>query len=210
MDFYTTSLVVGAGGLALMGVTGLGRHGHSGHVGHGHGGHAHLGHGHAGQGGHTHAAHGHAHAGDHGSAFGRYALAITSPRILFSLFLGFGTAGLILQPILGGIFLLAAALVGAVAFERFIVTPLWDFAMRFASRPALTLESAISEEATAVTNFDANGQGLISVELDGQVVQILGTLTPADREMGARVPAGTRVRIEDVDTARNCCTVSVR
>jgi hypothetical protein len=137
-------------------------------------------------------------------------LSITSPRILFSVFLGLGTTGIVLRPVLGGVFLALAAFVGGVAFERVLVTPLWNFTMRFASRPALTLESAISEEATAVTNFDANGQGIVSIELDGQVVQILGTLAAADRELGARVPAGTRVRIEDVDTERNRCTVSVR
>jgi hypothetical protein len=110
--------------------------------------------------------------------------------------------------VLGGALLFVAAAVGGVAFERFIVAPLWNLAMRFASNPALTLESAVTDEATAVSNFDANGQGLVAIELDGQVVQILGTLQAGDRAMGVKVRAGERLRIEEVDTARNRCTVS--
>lgn len=140
----------------------------------------------------------------------RFAWSITSPRVLFAVLLGLGTTGVAFRPLLGGPFLAIAALGGGIAFERVFVTPLWNFAMRFASRPAMTLESAVSEEATAVTNFDANGQGLVSVELDGQVVQILGTLAAADRQLVSKVPAGTRLRIEEVDTERNRCTVSVR
>ena len=64
------------------------------------------------------------------------------------------------------------------------------------------------EEATAVTSFDKNGQGLVAVNVDGQMVQILGTLQSGDRDMQVRVPAGARLRIEDVDAARNRCTVS--
>ncbi|HEY7395719.1 MAG TPA: hypothetical protein VH559_12785 [Gemmatimonadaceae bacterium] len=134
-----------------------------------------------------------------------------SPRYLFSLALGFGATGELLRPLplLGGPALAVAAILGAIAFERLLVTPLWNFAMRFASTPATTLEGAITDEATAVTAFDANGQGIVSVELDGQVVQILATLQPNDRLLGTRVRAGQRVRIEDVDPAKNCCTVSV-
>ena len=65
------------------------------------------------------------------------------------------------------------------------------------------------DEATAVTAFDKNGQGLIAVEVDGQMVQILGTLQSGDREMKVKVPAGSRLRIQDVDAARNRCTVSL-
>ena len=66
-----------------------------------------------------------------------------------------------------------------------------------------------SDEARAVTTFDKNGQGLIAIEVDGQMVQILGTLQAGDREMKVSVPAGARLRIENVDAARNRCTVSL-
>jgi len=132
-----------------------------------------------------------------------------SPRTLFSMCLGFGTAGLLLRPVLGGVTLALASLLGGIIFERFIVSPLWNFTMRFASRPATTLESAVSDEATAVTSFDANGQGIVSLEVDGHVVQILATLQANDRLLGSRVRAGQRLRIEAVDEVKNCCTVSV-
>jgi hypothetical protein len=83
----------------------------------------------------------------------------------------------------------------------------WNFAFRFASAPALTLESAVEDDAQAVTNFDASGCGIIAVEVDGHLVQVLGTLVKSDRESGVRVRAGDSVRIEDVDADRNRCTV---
>jgi translation initiation factor IF-1 len=63
-------------------------------------------------------------------------------------------------------------------------------------------------EGKAVTGFDANGNGLIALELGGEVVQVLGTLIPAERNAGVRIRAGDIVRIEEVDSVRNRCTVS--
>jgi hypothetical protein len=205
MDLYISSLLLGALGLGAMALSGLGHqsHGHS----HGHAGHA--GHAHHGDGAHGHGA----QTGAHGIKQGgrdSFLWSLISPRILFSLALGFGAAGELVRPFLpDGILRAAAALLGAVLFERFLVTPLWNFTMRFASQPALTLESALADEATAVTAFDANGQGIVSVEVDGQIVQVLATLQPADRSLGVRVRAGQRVRIEDVNAAASRCTVSV-
>ena len=225
MDLYLSSLVLGAVGLGAMAVSGLGSHSHGaqsgGHLhvgGHGHGaghGGGHGGHvAHGGGGGHA----GHtigdanaAHGGheSHGMA-GRTMWAITSPRFLFSFCLGLGTAGLLARPFLGGPFLLAAAIVGGVFFERALVSPLWNFLMRFASAPATMLESAVSDEATAVTSFDANGQGIVSLELDGQVVQILATLRRDDRALGGGpIRAGQKVRVEEVDAEKNRCTISL-
>lgn len=209
MDLYITSLLLGVVGLGAMAFTGLGArgagHGHTGHAGHG----GHAGHtGPAGHGGHAgHAGHAHnVHAG-HG-ATGRI-VALMSPRLLFSLALGFGASGLLLRPMVGEPLLIAGAVLGALLFDRVLVSPLWNFTMRFASKPAATLESAVSDEATAVTAFDNNGEGIISLEVDGQVVQILATLQPNDRLLGTRVRAGQKVRIEEVNTEKNCCTVSI-
>jgi len=210
MDVYTTSLLLGGVGLGVMAVSGIGRHGHSGH-GHGHAGHG--GHAHVGHHGHSHAGHSHSsahHAGDLRHTASNTVWALMSPRILFSFLIGFGTTGMVLRGTLSGGLQFIAAAIGGIAFERLIVDPLWTFAMRFASKPALTLESVITEDATAVSNFDANGQGLVAVELDGQVIQILGTLQANDRALGVRVRAGDHVRIEDVNPATNCCTVSAR
>ncbi len=228
MNPYAFTLYLGAGGLLVMAFGGLGHAGH-GHGGHGHGGHgSHGGHdvgdvslgghalgGHGGGPGHAlghggpgpHAGHGHAgHAG--GSPAGRVLGSLLSPRVLFSFLVGFGATGLLLRPWLGGVLLFAAAVLGGVLFEALLVAPLWKFLFRFASNPALTLESTLMDTARAASGFDAAGNGLVAVELDGQVVQLLGTLTQDERSAGVRVRAGDRVRIEDVDAARNRCTVS--
>jgi hypothetical protein len=214
MDLYLSSMVLGAIGFTAMALGGLGSrggghhgggaHGHGGATGHGHG----VAHGHppagAGHAGHAHASH------THGSAMaGRTFWLITSPRFLFSLMLGFGATGAMLHSVLPSPILLGAAAVGAVAFERFLVTPLWNLAMRFASRPASTFESAVADEAVAVSAFDDNGQGIVSLELDGQVLQVLATLQPQDRLLGTRIRAGQRLRIDDVNAAKQSCTVSI-
>jgi hypothetical protein len=220
MDLYIASLLLGVIGLAVMALGGFGHRGHGGRGGHGsqtgHSGHgAHSAHGATTAGGRSNANASHAHTAGgntHGAraAAANALWAIASPRFLFSLALGAGVVGALLRPLLGGPILFAVAVAGGVAFERVIVSPLWNFAMRFASTPASMLESAVADEATAVTSFDANGQGIVSVEVDGQIVQILATLQPDDRLLGgSRIRAGQRVRIEDVDAEKNCCTVSL-
>jgi hypothetical protein len=210
MDIYLFSVILGAVGLSAMAIAGLGRHGHGGtsHGGHGHAGHggAHVG----GHGGHSHSVsaghHGH---GDIGGASRIAGVALMSPRFILAGLLGFGLVGIALQTILGGITLLLVAIVGAVAVERLLFNPIWKFAMRFASNPANTLESATFGEAKVVSNFDRNGQGIVAVEVDGQIQQILATLSETDRAKGASVRAGQLVRVEEVDGARHRCTVSV-
>jgi hypothetical protein len=202
MDLYLFSIIVGVVGLAAMALGGLGRHGHG--TGHGHGGHGGHGAGHAG-----HAGHG-AHGGSHGISGGQLAgWALMSPRLLFAALLGFGLAGFALRSLIGGTLLLLVAIVVGIVVERLFVNPLWNFAMRFASNPALTLESATFSEGRVVSNFDQHGQGIIAVEVDGQVQQILATLSAGDRAKGARVRAGQLVRVDEVDGARHRCTVSV-
>jgi hypothetical protein len=216
MDLYISSMVLGAIGFTAMALGCLGSRGggHHGGAAHGHGGT--TGHAHGGATGHVHGVHGHSHAvagrGSHAHTSGmagRTFWLITSPRFLFSLMLGFGATGAMLHSVLPGPALLAAAGAGAIAFERFLVTPLWNFAMRFASRPASTLESAVTDEAVAVSAFDDNGQGIVSLEVDGQVLQILATLQPQDRVLGGRVRAGQRLRIDEVNAAKQSCTVSI-
>jgi hypothetical protein len=135
-------------------------------------------------------------------------LSLASPRALFSLLIGFGLTGIVLRPVASGVALFAIAAGGAVVFERALVRPLWDFLFRFASNPAVTLEGSVMSEGHAASSFDDNGQGLVAIEVDGQVVQCLGTLQADDRALGVRVHAGDVVRVEDVDPVRNRCTVS--
>ena len=204
MDLYISSLLLGAVGLGVMALGGLGHGGHGGHASHGstasHAGNAHA------HGSNTDGV-GNAIQGATGAMRGLWLL--TLPKLLFSFLLGFGTVGELLRPHVGGLLLFAVATLGGVVFERAIVSPLWNFAMRFASTPANTLESAVADEATAVTAFDADGNGIVSIEVDGQIVQVLATLQPADRDLGVRVRAGQRLRIEDVNATSHQCTVSV-
>jgi hypothetical protein len=215
--------------MAFLGFTSshtAGHHGHdtSGHEMHGIGG----AHGHS-----VAPSHGVAHGGSHhsvgqsgGKAGGQYPIASgggelhhvsgwrshlwswLSPRVMFNFLVGFGATGLIVERLVGPFLALPIALVGGIAFESFIVRPIFNSLFRFESQPAQTLESALMSEARAVTGFDANGNGLISLELGGELVQVLGTQLKKDRATGVRIRAGDTVRIEEVDGARNRCTVS--
>ena len=202
MDLYTVSLATGAVGLGIMAVGGLSHGGHAGHTHSGHAGHAHAGHGHG--------PHGREQAiGPHapGAATGWQWTSLLSPRLIFSLMVGFGAGG-IAATSLGEPWQLGAAIVVAAAFEMLAVGPLWRFLFRFESRAATTLESVIEDEARAVTGFDANGCGLVAVDVDGQVVQLLATLSADERSRGIRIRSGDLVRIAEVDAARGRCTVT--
>jgi hypothetical protein len=205
MDLYLVSLATGAIGLGAMAIGGLS---HGGHAGHGHGGHA--GHdlgGHSGHELHAGSHHGHVHHGDHATQAGWSWTSLLSPRLLFALLVGFGAGGMAGAPLAEPL-RLGAALAAAAAFELLLFGPIWRFLFRFESRPATTLESAIDDEARAVTGFDNHGNGLVSVDVDGQIVQLLATLSPDDRALGIRVRSGDLVRISDIDAARGRCTVT--
>jgi hypothetical protein len=208
MDIYAFALALGAIGLAAMTFLGL-QHGH-GSTTHSHTHDLqHSGSGHTGAG---HPAHSHGHAADHHhhhDAGSRWALFL-SPRIWFSLLVGFGATGLLFQRHLSGLMQFCVALAGGIVFEALLIRPLWSLASRFASEPALTLESGIMDDAEAVTGFNRQGEGLVRLDLDGQVVQLLGVLTADERAAGVRVAAGDRLLVEAVDAARQRCTVSRR
>lgn len=201
MSIYEFSLFLGGAGLGIMGLSGfahtIGGH-HGAHAPHG----AHTGHHAGGMRGGLRAARG------AGRGSGARALwSLLSPRPLFSMLLGFGAVGLMLHSIVPGVLLLPVAAAGGILFELGITRPLWNFLFRFESAPALTLETCIGDEAHAATSFDAKGDGLVALELDGQMVQLLGTLHREEREAGVRVRAGDPVRIDEVDAERNRCIV---
>ncbi len=204
MDLYLVSLATGAAGLVAMAVSGLSHAGHAGDGGHA--GHdTHAGHAGSGQAGHPGSDHGTHHASTHDSSTGRL-LALLSPRVLFALLVGFGAGGLLGAP-LGEPWRLGTALLAAAGFEGLLVGPLWRFLFRFESRPAVTLESSIEDEARVVSGFDANGNGLVALDVDGQVVQLLATLSADDRSRGVRVRTGDVVRVDEIDAARGRCIV---
>ena len=169
--------------------------------------------------GKTAAVHGHGHGHSHGlkvhhdtrTGTGATLLAMLSPRTFFSFLLGFGATGLLLRPLLPvpAVALFIFAVLGGWGFETLVMNPLWNFLFRFASTPARTLDMLALETGHAATDFDASGHGLISVQLDGQVRQVLGTLPPEERGPGVpRVRTGDRLFIRAVDRHRNTCTVS--
>jgi hypothetical protein len=207
MDVYGFSLALGATGLAAMAIGGVA---HIGHAGHGHAGDAHAGHAHTAemQAGQAHGASTHVAPAHPAPAHTGWFFSLLSPRVLFALLIGFGAGGLLASP-LGEPWRAGAAVLAAAAFEGLFVGPLWRMLFRFESSPAATLESAIEDDARAVMGFDANGQGLVALDVDGQVVQLLATLTAEDRARGARVRSGDLVRVSSIDAARHRCTVRI-
>lgn len=216
MDSYTFSLALGGAGLVAMAASGFAHVGDHGgqHAGTG-GSHGHDGalttaaHQQISLSGHPGTAHGQSgQAVHHGGSARSALLALASPRAIFSLLVGFGLTGVVGRHLAGGALLLTLAIVGALVFEFALVGPMWKFLFRFASAPAASLEGSLMSEAHATSGFDADGNGLVAVEVDGQIVQCLGTLRLTDRELGVRVRAGDRLRVEQVDAARSRCTVS--
>ncbi len=204
MDPYVVSLATGAVGLGIMAFGGLFHAGHAGHSSSPHIGHAHAGH----APGAAARIPGMSPRGARTSGTGGWKwTSLLSPRLLFSFFVGFGAGGILATPLGEPLRLVTAAGAG-VAFEALLVGPLWRLLFRFESRQAVTLESAIEDEARAVTNFDANGNGLVALELDGQLVQLLATLAPEERALGVRIRTGDTVRIAEVDAERGRCTVT--
>ena len=217
MDLYIFCVVLGAAGMAAMAFLGFtsshggghhGGHDTSGHEMHGTGAPHAVAHSQGHSVAHSHGGHLHTHGHLHADDWKTHAWSWLSPRVLFNVLVGFGATGLIVERLVGPVLALPVALIGGIAFESVVVRPLFNSLFRFESQPAQTLESAIMSEARAVTGFDANGNGLVSVELGGEVVQILGTLTADERTAGVRVRSGDSVRIEEVDAARNRCVVS--
>ena len=236
MDLYIFTLILGAAGMAAMAFLGFtsshtgghGGHDTSGHDMHGIGGHAHsLGTGTAGHGHVVTPAHGIGHPANvshavtdqggklhthsphlHSDGWKSHVWSWLSPRVLFNVLVGFGATGMITERLIGPLLALPLAILGGIGFELFVVRPIFNSLFRFGSEPAQTLEASIMGEGKAVTGFDANGNGLIALELGGEVVQVLGTLVPSERNAGVRVRAGDIVRIEEVDSVRNRCTVS--
>ena len=221
MDLYIFCVVLGAAGMAAMAFLGFTSSHGGGHHGHDTAGHEMHGTGSP----HTVSTpHAHAHVTNAAVATGRgevvghiphnvggwrtHVWSWLSPRVLFNVLVGFGATGLLVERLVGPILALPVALVGGIAFESVVVRPIFNSLFRFESQPAQTLESAIMSDARAVTGFDANGNGLVSLELGGEIVQILGTLTNDERSSGVRVRAGDAVRIEEVDSIRNRCVVS--
>jgi len=208
LDIYLSCLIGGALALAVLALCGIGFH-HGGiHGGHGHAspgaGHGHIG---AQVRGNVHRSSGHAPTTARSPGASLLGLlAWLSPIYICAAIVGFGAIGTLVSPILQGWFQLAAALVGAYLLCSLGVRPVLSGIQNWASLPAKTLNDTLLENGTAVTDFDSQGYGLVRLNLDGQVVQLLGQLVP-EEQSGARVRSGETLFVRSVDSARQRCVV---
>jgi hypothetical protein len=196
---FLVVMVVGLAGLAVMALPALGRHAHGVHA---------LRAGHVGK-----LAAG--HVVTPGKALAHAATPTTttltrfvpSPRLVFSLLALYGAFGNVFIAARLPLWVAALlAIVPAALLERFAMTPLWRTLFKLESQAARPLGEIVMSEATAVTAF-RRGRGVISVVREGRLVQFSARLVDAQASLPVRV--GDRLRIEDVDTARERVTVSV-
>jgi hypothetical protein len=196
---------MGIVGMALAGFLHVGANSHGTHWGHvkvGHGGH--VGHGHGAKAGATHhGAHGHA-----GSRFSVRQLLSLSPLDVFSFCAGAGLAAFLFRPYLAKPWLPIPAVIGALLFDIFVTRMIMNTITNFAAAPSSGLEGTVATEGLAMTTFDRNGKGLVKLTLDGQIVQLLATLEPVERNAGVQVRKGDTLLIVEVDSAKNCCMVT--
>lgn len=133
-------------------------------------------------------------------------LGLFSPLTVFALCLGTGAAGMTLEAVLKTPWQRAVlAVVIGFLFWKLVVEPLEELVMRFASEPATNLEGAKASEATVQSRFDAQGRGMVSLTVDGQIRRVLAVLVDGDRE---QVQVGDKVVVVEVDTRRNTCRVA--
>lgn len=206
MITFLAIMVTGLVGLLLMALPGLSHHaGMASHGAHG----LHTGHGVA-HAGHAHTA---GHHGAQGKIAGNVGRAswlrlIPSPRTVFSLMASYGAFGVLLVAGFKLSYGLAAllAILPAFLFERFVVTPYWNWLTSFGAAPATPLTNLVLTEAVAVTNFQ-NGRGLVQVEHDGRAVQMMAYLRPDQSTMPVRV--GDKLLVEAVDEQKEHLTVSL-
>jgi len=215
-------MVVGLVGLAVMALPAFARHGGgAGRIGHaGHATHAALHVGHVAKlaaakaGATTRAATasaalakagGGALAAESPAGLTRF---VPSPRLIFSVLALYGAFANALERAahLAPVVAALAAIVPALAVERFLVTPLWNLVFRFEAAPCSPLDLLILAEARAVTPF-RNGRGIVELVRDGRTVQLRAELV--DKQAGLPVRVGDRLRVEEVDAQRERLTVSL-
>ena len=135
-------------------------------------------------------------------------LSLLSPLDIFSMCLGAGAAGIAFKHVLSAQLLVWGAAFGAIAFNFAIVKPIMANLLRFSSKPSEGLEGMVSQLGTAATNFDSTGKGLVQINMDGQVTQLLATMDTDEVRHGTQVKKGDTVLIIEVDAARNTCRVT--
>ena len=131
-------------------------------------------------------------------AFLEALLGVFSPLGIFSLCLGAGAAGILTNRWWW-------AVVGGLILWKLVIEPLQELLLRFASEPAKNLEGACATEAVALSRFDASGQGMVSLTVDGQLRRVLAKLSEGEPR---EIAVGEKLVVVDVDTKRNTCRVA--
>ncbi|MDX1931476.1 MAG: hypothetical protein SFU56_02610 [Capsulimonadales bacterium] len=136
-------------------------------------------------------------------------VSLLSPLALFTLCLGAGVTGLLLQMQLRERWLVALiAALGGLALYYLVVAPLRRLIFAFASKPAATLSAAVAREGEADSRFDREGRGIVRLNVDGQIVRILAQLEPEEIREGEPVTAGQKLVVTAIDRRRNTCRVT--
>ena len=131
-------------------------------------------------------------------------LGLLSPLLVFSVCLGAGATGMALHNVLkNGRWLALFAVLGGLAFYFLVARPLLGFALKFASKPAQTLNDSVASDAEAMSRFDERGQGIVKLTVDGRLVRLLAQL-----DSPAPVSPGDKLVVLSVDTRRNTCRVA--
>lgn len=134
---------------------------------------------------------------------------LLSPLTWFSWMVGGGAVGTLAVLLGAGPRLaLFSAIAGAVAFQLLVVRPIWKLVFRFESAPAGNLEGCLMQEVEVVRAFNARGEGLVRVVIDGRSEDLLAVLTKDERAVESRPRRGDRLVIEDIDPTTNTCFVS--
>ena len=133
---------------------------------------------------------------------------LPSPVDLFSICFGVGAVGFLATGRIDPRMLAPVALIGGLLFDLLAVRPFFALMLRFASKPSEGLEGTVALQAEAITKFDERGQGLVCVNMEGQLVQILARLSPDDLAGGVTVHKGDQVIVTEVDKERNMCQVT--
>jgi hypothetical protein len=141
--------------------------------------------------------------------FMRWLVLLLSPLNWCAWLVGAGAAGTVAHSLGAppGWTAVVAAL-GAIAFHRALVKPLLGIIFRFASPPASNLEGCIMQRVEAVTSFNARGEGLVRITIDGHSEDIFAKLIHAANAPSDRVQRGDALVVEDVDPKTSTCTVS--
>jgi hypothetical protein len=134
---------------------------------------------------------------------------LLSPLTWFSWMFGGGAVGTIAVLLHASpLAALIAAVAGAIAFQLFVVRPVWKIVFRFESQPAGNLEGCLMQEVEVIRAFNARGEGLVRVIVDGRSEDLLAILTKSERAAESRPRRGDRLVIEEVDPKTNTCFVS--